>query len=101
MCAIKKMLTSKDRAKLRGIASKEDTILQIGKGGIGETVIQQAADALLKRELIKGRVLENAMLTSREAAEQLADATASEVVQVIGTKFVLYKKNPKNPVIEW
>ncbi len=101
MCAIKKMLTSKDRAKLRGIASKEDTILQIGKSGIGETVIQQAADALLKRELIKGRVLENAMLTSREAAEQLAEATASEVVQVIGTKFVLYKKNPKNPVIEW
>ena len=95
------MLTSKDRAKLRGIASKEDTILQIGKSGIGDTVIKQAEDALLKRELIKGRVLENAMLSAREAAEELAEATHSEVVQVIGTKFVLYKRNPEKPVIEW
>jgi len=95
------MLTSKDRAKLRGIASKEDTILQIGKSGIGDTVVKQAADALLKRELIKGRVLENAMLSAREAAEELAAATDAEVVQVIGTKFVLYKRNPEKPVIEW
>lgn len=95
------MLTSKDRAKLRGIASTEDTILQIGKGGIGDTVVKQAADALAKRELIKGRVLENSMLSAREAAEELAEATASEVVQVIGTRFVLYKRNPENPVLKW
>ncbi len=95
------MLTSKDRAKLRGIASTEDTILQIGKGGIGDTVVKQAADALAKRELIKGRVLENSLLSAREAAEELAEATASEVVQVIGTKFVLYKRNPENPVLKW
>ena len=94
------MLTSKQRAKLRGISSKEDTILQVGKNGIGDTLIKQVADALLAREIIKTRVLENALMDPREAAEELAEATESEVVQVIGTKFVLYKRNQKNPIIE-
>ncbi len=93
------MLTSAQRAKLRGLASKEDTILQVGKNGIGEALIKQVADALLKRELVKLRVLENAMLTPREAAEELAEQTGAEVVHVIGTKLVLYKKNPKKPII--
>ena len=93
------MLTSKQRAKLRGISSKEDTILQVGKNGIGDTLIKQVADALLAREIIKMRVLENALMDPREAAEELAEATESEVVQVIGTKFVLYKRNQKNPII--
>ena len=94
------MLTSKQRAKLRGISSKEDTILQVGKNGIGDTLIKQVADALLAREIIKMRVLENALMDPREAAEELAEATESEVVQVIGSKFVLYKRNQKNPIIE-
>lgn len=94
------MLTSKQRAKLRSISSKEDTILQVGKNGIGDTLIKQVADALLAREIIKMRVLENALMDPREAAEELAEATESEVVQVIGTKFVLYKRNQKNPIIE-
>ena len=94
------MLTSIQRAKLRGISSKEDTILQVGKNGIGDTLIKQVADALLAREIIKMRVLENALMDPREAAEELAEATESEVVQVIGTKFVLYKRNQKNPIIE-
>ena len=94
------MLTSKQRAKLRGISSQEDTILQVGKNGIGDTLIKQVADALLAREIIKMRVLENALMDPREAAEELAEATESEVVQVIGTKFVLYKRNQKNPIIE-
>ena len=94
------MLTSKQRAKLRGISSKEDTILQVGKNGIGDTLIKQVADALQAREIIKMRVLENALMDPREAAEELAEATESEVVQVIGTKFVLYKRNQKNPIIE-
>ena len=89
------MLTSKQRATLRGIASSYETILQVGKNGIGETLIQQVSDALRKRELIKLHVLENS-----EAAEQLAEATESEVVQVIGSRFVLYKRNPKKPVID-
>jgi len=84
-------LTSKQRAQLRALASQMDTIVIVGKDGIGENLIKQANDALEARELIKGRVLENSMLTPREAAEQLAPVTRSEVVQVIGTKFVLYR----------
>ena len=84
-------LTSKQRAQLRGLANGIDTILHIGKDGIGENLIAQANDALEARELIKGKVLENSLLTAREGAEALAKATRSEVVQVIGTKFVLYR----------
>ena len=84
-------LTSKQRAQLRGLANGIDTIVHIGKDGIGENLTRQANDALEARELIKCRVLENSMLTSREAAEELARAPRSEVVQVIGTKFVLYR----------
>ena len=95
------MLTSKDRAALRKIANSLETILQVGKGGIGEQVIKQADDALEAREIIKGKVLENAPAFAREVAEELAAATNSEVVQVIGTKFVLYRKNKKNPKVTW
>ena len=86
-------LTSKQRAQLRGLANGIDTILHVGKDGLGDNLIKQADDALEARELIKGRVLENSMLTAREAAEALAKATRSEVVQVIGTKFVLYRQS--------
>ena len=95
------MLTSKDRASLRKIANSLDTILQVGKGGISEQVVKQADDALEAREIIKGKVLENAPAFAREVAEELASATNSEVVQVIGTKFVLYRKNKKNPKVVW
>ena len=88
-------LTSKQRAQLRGLANGIDTIVHIGKDGIGENLTRQANDALEARELIKCRVLENSMLTSREAAEELARATRSEVVQVIGTQFVLYRPSHK------
>ena len=86
-------LTSKQRAQLRGLANSIDTILIVGKDGIGDNLVKQADDALEARELIKGKVLENSMLTAREAAEDLAKATRSEVVQVIGTKFVLYRQS--------
>lgn len=88
-------LTSKQRAQLRGLANGIDTILHVGKDGIGDNLVKQADDALEARELIKGKVLENSMLTSREAAEELAKATRSDVVQVIGTKFVLYRPSHK------
>ena len=84
-------LTSKQRAQLRGLASALDTIIHIGKDGISDNLVKQADDALEARELIKGKVLENSMLTAREAAEELKVATRSEVVQVIGNKFVLYR----------
>ena len=84
-------LTSKQRAQLRGLANGIDTILIVGKEGIGDNLVKQANDALEARELIKGRVLENSLLSTREAAEELASRTRSQVVQVIGTKFVLYR----------
>ena len=86
-------LTSKQRSQLRGLANSIDTIVHIGKDGIGDNLTKQADDALEARELIKCRVLENSMLTAREAAEELARATRAEVVQVIGTKFVLYRQS--------
>ena len=84
-------LTSKQRAQLRGLANGIDTILHVGKEGMGDNLVKQADDALEARELIKGRVLENSLLSAREAAEELASRTRSQVVQVIGTKFVLYR----------
>ena len=84
-------LTSKQRAQLRALANSIDTILQVGKDGIGENLVKQADDALEARELIKGRVLENSLLSAREGAEALAAATRSQVVQVIGTRFGLYR----------
>ncbi len=84
-------LTSRQRAQLRGLANSIDTIVHIGKDGIGENLTRQADSALEARELIKCKVLENSLLSSREAAQELAGATRSEVVQVIGTKFVLYR----------
>lgn len=95
------MLTSKQRSTLRGIASKYETILQVGKGGISEALVQQVKDALRKRELIKMRVLDNCPLDAREAAEDLAARTGSEVVQVIGSRFVLFLRNPKEPVVQF
>lgn len=94
------MLTSKQRAQLRSLAMNIDTVLHIGKGGITENVIAQASDALRSRELIKGRVLEASLLTAREACDALAEACRAEGVQVIGSKFVLYKRNEKDPKIE-
>ena len=60
----------------------------------------QVEDALRKRELIKLRVLDNSMYSSREAAEEIAEKTGADVVQVIGSRFVLFKRNPKEPVID-
>ena len=96
-------LTSKQRAQLRGLANSIDTILIVGKDGIGDNLVKQADDALEARELIKGKVLENSLMSAREAAEALAPLTRSEVVQVIGTKFVLYrpshKKDKKDKIV--
>lgn len=93
------MLNSKQRAKLRGLASKEDTIFQLGKEGITENFINAVDAALAARELIKFKVLENALLDRKAAAEEIAKATASEVVTVIGTKIILYRPAEK-PIIK-
>ncbi|MDE5583553.1 MAG: ribosome assembly RNA-binding protein YhbY [Ruminococcus sp.] len=94
------MLTSRQRAYLRGIASTYETIFQVGKGGVSEMMCRDIGEALRKREMIKVKVLDNSGYTAREVAEQVAEATDSDVVQVIGSKFVLFRRNPKEPVIE-
>ena len=94
------MLSSKQRAQLRGMASTIDTIVIVGKGGITQQVIAQMNDALKARELVKGKVLETSLLTAREACEALSEACKAEQVQCIGSKFVLYKRNDAEPKIE-
>lgn len=89
-------MTSKERAELRGQANTLEPLFQVGKGGMSDTLIAQTDDALRARELIKLKVLtETSPLSAREAAEALAAATKSEVVQVIGGVMVLYRYNPK------
>ena len=85
------MLTSKQRAQLRGMANSMDTILQIGKDGINDNTIKQVDDALSARELIKCRVLETSPKSSREAADEIAERIGADVVQVIGYRFILYR----------
>lgn len=87
------MLTGKQRAQLRAMANSVDTIIIIGKGGITDSVVKSVEDALKARELVKGRVLETSLLTSKEAVNELARLCGAEPVQSIGSKFVLYKEN--------
>lgn len=89
------MLTSKQRAELRSEANPLETTLMIGKEGVTDSVIEEAVRQLEARELIKGRVLENALLTAREACDALCEAVRAEGVQCIGSKFVIYKKSEK------
>lgn len=93
------MLNGKQRAFLRSQAGTLDCILQIGKGGITENVVAQTAEALKARELIKGRVLENSLLTAREACDALCKECKADGVQTIGNVFVIYKRNEKDPKI--
>lgn len=94
------MLNSKQRAYLRGLAVHIDTIFQIGKGGVNDNMTEQISNALEARELIKLRVLDNSGYTAREAAEEIASIVEAEVVQTVGTRFVLYRESKKNKKIE-
>ncbi len=89
-------MTGKERAKLRALANTYETILYVGKNGIGDELIKQADDALTAREMIKGKVHETCELTPREVCGELCEKLGAEPVQVIGTKFVLYRQN-KDP----
>ena len=89
------VLTSKQRAYLRSLATNYDTIYQIGKCGIGEELTEGLSAALEARELIKVKVLENSGYTAREAAEEIAPLIGAEVVCVVGTKIVFYRQSEK------
>ena len=90
------MITSKQRAYLRSLANKIDTILQIGKGGINENTITQISEALEARELIKVKCLETSPVSAYEAANEISGLINCEIVQVIGERFVLYKESVKH-----
>ena len=94
------MLNGKRRAFLRKMANELDPVFQVGKGGISEEMCLQISNCLEARELIKLRILETSGYTAREAAEEIAAATESEVVAVIGSRFVLYRESTTKKVIE-
>ena len=94
------MLTSKQRAYLRGLANTMEAIFQVGKGGVNDALIAQVDDALRVRELIKVRVLETSPESVKEVAQAVAEGTKADVVQVIGSRFVLFRRNPKESKIE-
>ena len=89
------MLTSKERAELRAQANSLDTTLMVGKDGVTEALVAEADNQLNARELIKGKVLENAMLTPREVCDALCEELGAEGISVIGTKFVIYRFSQK------
>lgn len=95
------MLTSKQRAQLRALGNGTETIFQIGKSGINEQLVRQVDETLEARELIKLRVLETSPQNVREVADSIAEQTHSDVVQVIGSRFILYResKEHKNIVL--
>ena len=94
------MLSSKQRAYLRAMAAPMDTIFQVGKGGVNDNMCEQISNALEARELIKLRVLDNCDLNAKEAAQVISEETNSDVVQVIGTRFVLYRESVDHKKIE-
>lgn len=93
-------MNSKTRAQLRSLANTMEAILQVGKNGLGDALIKQVDDALTAREMIKMTVLETCPESPAEMAAMLAEASRSEVVQVVGRKVTLYRKNPKKTIIE-
>lgn len=94
------MLNSRQRAQLRAMANSMETIFQIGKSGVGENIIKQTDEALEARELIKLRVLETCPVSARDAAEEIAAGVGADVVQVIGTRFILYRESRDNRQIK-
>ncbi len=94
------MLNSRQRAQLRGMANGYETIFQVGKGGINDQLIKQVDEALEARELIKLRTLENSPESSRSAADEIANRVNADVVQVIGSRFILYRESRDNKTIK-
>ena len=89
------MLTSKERAELRAQANTLETTLMVGKSGVTEAVIAEAENLLTARELVKGKVLEGALMSPREVSDELCEATGADGVAVVGNKFVIYRYSEK------
>jgi RNA-binding protein len=89
------MLTSKERSELRAQANTIDTTLIVGKDGVTENVIAEAERLLTARELVKGKVLEGALMSPREVSDEICEATGADGVAVVGNKFVIYRFSEK------
>ncbi len=89
------MLTSKERADLRAQANTMDTTLIVGKDGVTENVIAEAENLLNARELVKGKVLETALMSAREVSDEICEATGADGVSCVGSKFVIYRFSEK------
>ncbi len=94
------MITTKQRAFLKSLAAKLEPTFQVGKGGVGDEQTKSIGDYLKAHELVKIKILDNSMYTAAEAASEIAEKIGAEVVTVIGSKAVLFKRNPPKPVIE-
>ena len=89
------MLTSKERAELRAQANSIDTTLMVGKDGVTENVIAEAENLLNARELVKGKVLESALMSAREVSDEICEATGADGISCVGSKFVIYRFSEK------
>lgn len=89
------MLTSKQRSELRALANDLETTLMVGKEGVTENVIAEAERLLTARELIKGKVLEAALMSAREVSDAICEATGADGVSCVGNKFVIYRYSEK------
>jgi RNA-binding protein len=94
------MLTSKQRSYLRSLGNTIDPIFQVGKEGVGDAFLKQIEDALEARELIKLTVLKNSEMDAREACGEICNAVNAEPVQVIGNRFIIYRRSKEKPKIE-
>jgi len=89
------MLTSKERSELRAQANAIDTTLIVGKDGVTENVVAEADRLLTARELVKGKVLETALMSAREVSDEICEATGADGVSCVGSKFVIYRFSEK------
>ena len=89
------MLTSKERAELRAQANAIETTLIVGKDGVTENVIAEAERLLTARELVKGKVLETALMSAREVSDEICEATGADGISCVGYKFVIYRFSEK------
>ena len=88
-----KILNSKERARLRGEANSLNVIITVGKAGVTPEVVKMVDEALTARELIKVGLLDNTDIPVEDAAQMLSERSRSQIVQIIGRKIILYKKN--------
>ena len=93
------IMTSKQRSYLKGLAMNLEPVFQIGKSSVTPENVEAISEVFNTRELVKISILKNCLDDPKEVANTVAERTRSQVVQVIGKKFVLYKPFKETPKI--